>query len=103
MSLTAISESIWTIPAPLSVGGLKLNTRATIVRLEDGGLWVHSPVNLTDELKDAVAALGPVRWLVSPCLLHHLYIGEWKAAFPNALILRQSLAKTRSRHRQDHS
>ena len=85
--LTPISDSIWTLPAPLSIGGLKLNTRATIVRLQDGGLWVHSPVKLTEDLQAAVAELGPVRWLIAPCLLHHLFIGEWKAAFPEAHIL----------------
>ena len=87
MRLKPISDSIWTIAAPLSLGGLKLNTRTTLIRLDDGSLWVHSPVQLTEALKSEVEALGPVRWLVSPCLLHHLYIGSWKSEFPEATIL----------------
>lgn len=85
--ITAIADSIWTIPSPLSLGGLKLNTRATIVRLQDGALWVHSPVRLTDDLKTAVERLGPVKWLIAPCLMHHLFIGAWKTAFPEAQVL----------------
>ena len=54
------------------------------MRLADGGLFVWSPIALTADLKAAVDALGPVRFLVSPNLLHHLFLGEWKAAYPQA-------------------
>lgn len=87
MTLQQIAASIWTVPSPLSIAGLKLNTSATIVRLKDDSLWVHSPVRLNDELRDAVAALGTVRWLIAPCLMHHLFVADWKAAFPQAAIL----------------
>ena len=32
----------------------------------------------------SIDALGPVRYLVSPNALHHLFLAEWKAAYPAA-------------------
>jgi hypothetical protein len=66
--------------------GLAFGVRVTIVRLPDGGLWVHSPTPLTPELRSAVEALGPVRHIVAPNLLHYLSVGEWAAAWPDAVV-----------------
>ena len=33
-----------------------------------------------------VGALGPVAYLVAPNLFHHLFVGQWKQAFPEAAI-----------------
>lgn len=66
-----------------SVFGLALNGRCTVIELDDG-LWVHSPVPLTPERRAAVDALGPVRYLVAPNLMHHLHLGAWMQAFPKA-------------------
>ena len=65
--------------------GLPFPTRMTIVRLNDGGLWVHSPVADRSGLADAVAALGPVRHLVAPHWIHYAWIREWQARFDDAL------------------
>lgn len=59
-------------------------TRMAVARLGDGALWVWSPIALTAELAKEVEALGPVRHLVSPNKLHHLYLGEWRERFPEA-------------------
>ncbi len=59
---------------------------ATLVRLADGGLWVHSPTPLGPELATAVEALGPVRDLIAPNRFHHLSIGAWSQRFPAARI-----------------
>jgi len=59
-------------------------TRMAIARLADGGLWVWSPIALDSELAAEVAALGPVRHLVAPNALHHLYLAQWLDRFPQA-------------------
>lgn len=79
-----LDENLWVAEQPLKFMGLEVGTRMTIVRLADGALWVHSPLRLTQELRKAVEALGPVRFLVAPNNLHHLFIGEWMAAWPEA-------------------
>jgi hypothetical protein len=66
------------------VAGFRYPTRMAVMRLADGGLFVWSPVALSDALKAAVDALGPVRHVVEPNALHHLHLLEWKKAWPLA-------------------
>ncbi|WP_199911758.1 DUF4336 domain-containing protein [Dongshaea marina] len=68
----------------MSFYGFPYPTRMAIVRLADGGLWVWSPVALTDELACAVEALGPVNHIVSPNKIHHLFLKEWADRWPEA-------------------
>jgi len=56
----------------------------TVVRLSDGSLFVHSPIVLDDDLKQQIDALGPVAHIVAPSLYHHLFIGDFAAAYPEA-------------------
>jgi hypothetical protein len=88
--LKPIAPDLWIVDGPaltLSALGISVSfpTRMTIVRLPDGELWCHSPIALDDGLRAQVEALGPVRHLVSPNLLHYVYIGEWQRAWPNAI------------------
>lgn len=88
--LKPIAPDVWIVDGSaltLSFLGVSVSfpTRMTIVRLRDGGLWCHSPIALTGELRAQMEALGPVRHLVSPNLLHYVFIGEWQRAWPDAL------------------
>jgi hypothetical protein len=78
-------DALWVAEGQnVSFFGAPYPTRSAIVRLESGDLWVWSPVKLTADLRAEVDRLGPVRHLVSPNKLHHLYLSEWKHAFPDA-------------------
>jgi hypothetical protein len=55
-----------------------------VARLSDGSAWVWSPVSLTEQLASAVEDIGPVRHIVSPNKIHHLFLGEWVDRWPNA-------------------
>ena len=82
-----LGPELWIAEGPIvSFFGFPYPTRMAVVRLGDGGLWVWSPISLTPRLEKEVGALGPVRHLVSPNKLHHLFLGEWHAAFPEAKI-----------------
>lgn len=59
-------------------------TRMVVVRLMDGSVWVWSPVALTPDLARAVEAIGPVRHIVSPNKIHHLFLKEWAERWPDA-------------------
>lgn len=86
-ALTPFGPDIWLADgSQASVAGFHYPTRMAVIRL-DGGLLVWSPVALPDALRAEVAALGDVRWLVAPNSLHHLFVAEWQAAFPNARFL----------------
>jgi hypothetical protein len=83
--LEQVHEMLWVAEGEnVSFFGFPYPTRSVIARLENGDLWVWSPVNLTADLRTEVDRLGPVRHLVSPNKLHHLYLREWKAAYPEA-------------------
>jgi hypothetical protein len=78
------SEDVWFAEAPLRFFGMPLGTRMTLVRLADGDLLLHSPVALDPGLLREIASEGPVRHVVSPNKLHHLYLGSAREAFPDA-------------------
>jgi hypothetical protein len=69
---------------PVSFYGFPYPTRMAVAKLASGGLWVWSPVALTNEVADAVGALGPVRYIVSPNKIHHLFLGPWAQRWPEA-------------------
>jgi hypothetical protein len=81
-------------------GGVELGTRCVLVRLTGGGVLVHTPGPLSEPVRRAIDSLGPVRALVAPNLLHHLFLAENAAAFPQARVfaapgLREKLGKVR--------
>ncbi len=83
----AFAPDLWLIDGPaIRFAGLPFTTRATVVRLPSGVLWVHSPTRLTEGLASALAALGPVAHLIAPNWIHYAYLPEWQAAFPGALL-----------------
>ena len=85
--LKPFSHDIWTADGPDAViVGFHYPTRMTVIRLSDGGLFIWSPIQLTDGLRAEVEALGQVRHIVAPNSLHHLFIAEWKRACPGARI-----------------
>lgn len=57
--------------------------RAIVIRLDEGSLFILSPIKLTPDIRAAIDRLGAVRYLVSNHL-HHLYLGEWSQAYPDA-------------------
>jgi len=96
--LETLADDIWIAGGPTvtGAGGFRYPTRMALVRLADGGLFVWSPVALDDTLRAEVDALGPVTHIVAPNSLHHLFIADWAAAWPEARVhAAPGLAKTR--------
>lgn len=84
-TLKPVAPDLWVIDGPaIRFYGLPFSTRATVVRLENGDLWVHSPTLMTEPLRAELAALGPVRHLVAPNWIHYAHVAAWQAAFPDA-------------------
>jgi len=80
-----VAQDIWIVDGPaIRFYGMPFSTRATIVRLKDGGLWVHSPTRLSPALAEAVEVLGPVRHLVAPNWIHYAYVADWQARYPES-------------------
>ena len=82
--LFSIAPDLWSAQQRISVQGLPVRTRMTVVRLAGEQLWLHSPIAPTPELRAALDALGQVRWVVAPNRTHHLFAGDWLAHYPQA-------------------
>lgn len=82
--LNPLGPGIWDLNAPLTVFGMGLGHRMTVVRLADGSLWLHSPVAYDPALASALAELGPVAHVVAPNAVHDTYLEGWFAAYPTA-------------------
>jgi len=79
-----LDSDLWIADAPLRFLGLEVGTRMTVIRLPDSRLLLHSPIPTAPELVGEVKALGPVAYLVAPNRFHHLFVGAWQRACPDA-------------------
>lgn len=77
-------DSLWIAEMPFRFLGVEIGARMTIARLENGDLWLHSPIDLTPELRRELDALGPVRFIVAPNKYHYLSLHPYSRAYPNA-------------------
>jgi hypothetical protein len=86
--LDSFGQEIWLVNGPevIAAMGFHYPTRMAIVRLDNGDLWLWSPVALSDELRAEVDLLGPVRHIVAPNSLHHVFLADWAAAYPEARV-----------------
>jgi hypothetical protein len=93
VSLVETSDDLWildrgTIPffAPPIPVRFTYTLRTIVIRLPDGSLFVDSPASIDEGIRAELAALGPVRFIVSPNKLHHQFMGEWAEHHPGALL-----------------
>lgn len=82
--LQQLADSLWVTHRPLRFLGAELGTRMTVIRLKDGGLFVHSPVLLDRPTRTDLDILGPVRLVVAPSLFHHLFVADCMRLYPRA-------------------
>lgn len=84
-TLKPVAQDIWIVDGPMiRFYGLPFSTRATVIRLKNGDIWVHSPTKLDAGLIAELNDLGPIRHLIAPNWIHYAYVAEWQAQFPAA-------------------
>ena len=79
-----IENQIWTWDEPFRRAGIEFGARMTVVRLANGHLWVHSPLEPTDEMRRALDEIGPVRHIIAPNKMHYLGAKTFKEAYAEA-------------------
>jgi hypothetical protein len=84
--LLPLADEVWTLASPQRFAGMELGSRMTVVRLPDRSLVLHSPVAPSEGTLRELVALGVVRALVAPNLLHHLHLRAYLDAFPSARV-----------------
>ena len=99
------SDNLWTVDGDrVHMLTIPFETRMTVIKLENGDLWLHSPVAPTEARVEAVLALGPVRHVVAPNKFHHLFVRPWLERCPDAISWADpSLARRRRELRVDHT
>ena len=97
-TLKPVAPDLWLADGEcISFYGLPFPTRMTVVRLGDGSLWVHSPIQPDKSLLREVALLGPVRHLVAPNWIHYAFFPPWQDAFPESVGWAAPGVRTRAR------
>lgn len=79
-----LADGVWTLEGRFATMGLPISSRTTLVRLGDGGLAVVNPGPLAAGAEEVIDAIGTPRVLLAPNRFHHMFAGQWKAAWPRA-------------------
>ena len=96
--LQALGPDIWLADGPeIRFYKIPFQTRMTVIRLENGDLFLHSPIQFSKQLAAELEALGRVRHLVSPNWIHYAYIAEWAQAYPEAIAWASPNVRERAR------
>jgi len=88
-TLKPVAENVWIVDGPtirFGLPGMKMHfpTRMALIRLPDGGIFVHSPTRLTPSLKAEIGNLGTPSYLIGPNRLHYWWLPQWHEHFPEA-------------------
>jgi hypothetical protein len=104
-SLSLVAPDLWTAEHLMRLpGGVTLPSRMTVVRLPGRDLVLHSPIPLDEVMAGEIDALGQVRHVVAPSLLHHVHLAPCLARYPQAdLHAPAGLAKKRPDLRISHT
>jgi hypothetical protein len=84
--LIQIAPNLWHMERGFKAAGLAVSSRMTVVRFQDGRLWIHSPVRFDDAVAEQLRSLGEVAWIVAPNRAHHLFAKHALRMFPQALL-----------------
>jgi Domain of unknown function (DUF4336) len=85
-TLENLAPNLWIATRPLRTFVGDIGTRMTVIKLADGSLFLHSPVRLDADTKRALDETGSVRAIIAPSRAHHLFVGDYVAAYPEAKV-----------------
>lgn len=79
---------IWTVEGPVvDFLGYPYPTRMVVIKLSDDSSWIWSPTPFKEMLGlEIEEKVGPIKHLVSPNKLHHLWLQKWVDRYPDAKV-----------------
>ncbi|MEW2915267.1 DUF4336 domain-containing protein [Leisingera sp. JC11] len=96
--LQPLGLDIWIVDGPsIQFYKIPFETRMTVIRLQNGDLFLHSPIQYNRELATELETLGRIRHLVSPNWIHYAYISDWAETYPQALAWASPNVRERAR------
>mmetsp|Transcript_47000 Transcript_47000/g.69622 ORF Transcript_47000/g.69622 Transcript_47000/m.69622 type:complete len:373 (+) Transcript_47000:57-1175(+) len=84
--LTPAAIGVYTCDRPFYWNKIDVGGRMSVIQLDDGNLWVHSPLNLDQATRTALNKLGTVKYIVSPNYEHLKYAKQWSKEYPEAFM-----------------
>ena len=84
--LTPVAKGVYTGDRPFYWNKIDVGGRMCVIQLDDGNLWVHSPIDLDEKTANALKELGNVKYIVSPNYEHLKYARQWSEYFPEAFM-----------------
>jgi len=88
-----VKDTIWTFDQLQGIFYVVVPIRMTVVKLDEGGLLVYTPVAPTPEcirlVNELVAEHGDVKYIILPTisgLEHKVFVGPFARCFPNAQV-----------------
>ena len=95
--MNQFADNVWTVEGPkVNFFGFPYPTRMVVIHLKQSYLnvnntkgcsWIWSPIELSDKLaKEVEDKAGPVKFIVSPNKIHHLFLKSWADRFPDAAV-----------------
>ncbi|KAJ7636969.1 hypothetical protein FB45DRAFT_907913 [Roridomyces roridus] len=92
-----VATNVWTFSRPFArFGIIPIGGRSTAIKLSGGGVWILASTPLNPETKAKIDELGPVQYIVGADAVHHLFLGEFKKAYPTAKLLGPAAAVARA-------
>ncbi|KAF5345380.1 hypothetical protein D9757_013386 [Collybiopsis confluens] len=100
-----VTSGIWTFSCPFGrgpFGFLPWGGRSTAIKLSTGDVWVLASTPLTADTKSTIDGLGSVKWIIAPDIVHHLFLGQYKKAYPEAIVVGvQGLREKKKKNKED--
>jgi hypothetical protein len=85
-TLKAVADGLWIVDSgPLRALGLPIPVRMTVVRLQSGEVWLHSPTRYVKALHEALEQIGRIAHLVAPSISHWSFLRDWQDHCPQAI------------------
>ncbi len=91
--LKQLDTSLWVDEVPFNAIGINFGNRMTCIQLSDNSFWLHSPNKFHQETHEEIKALGKIKYLVAPSLMHNLFIMDWKKKDPEAQVIAPARTK----------
>nr|GAT54802.1 predicted protein [Mycena chlorophos] len=78
-----VALGVTTFSKPFTgLGFLHLGGRSVAVKLSSGDVWILASTPLSQETKEALDKMGPLKWIMAGNAFHHMYI-----AYPDAKLI----------------
>ncbi|NVK20270.1 MAG: DUF4336 domain-containing protein [Methylocystaceae bacterium] len=85
--IKSFAEDIWILEGEVvkMYGFVPFVTRMTIVKLQNGSLWIHSPLAEFVDFS-TIDELGRVAHIIAPNKIHSLGVDPWRKRYPEAKV-----------------